>query len=294
MLDSHPETLYRHEPDSLPVFPKMPAVVCQEDMAIYGDGIFNFVRDLPDLNRVGPAGTLPVFHKRGEGLISYQGRRAVTLLTRLASNRLGNIRIPNIFQLQEQSEAKLLWKSVKSVGRLGCIVNTVESIQAVLLIRHPCGVIASRRRGVEERVMAPVSHDEFKELIGSRSEVARQIWGKTELHSTFELEAFRWAVLNSLAIDAVSNHSGCFIVRYEDLCSDTESVLRDILSRLDLTWDERIGHFLKQSTSKTSKRFYGLHRKEPHVDQWRQTIPSVQIDRVLEIIGDTPAGQLYT
>jgi hypothetical protein len=293
LLDSHPETLYRHEPDSLPIFPNVPAIACQEDTAIYGDSLSSFVRSLSDLNRIGQGGTLPVFRKHGEGAISYQGPRAVTLLTRFASNRLGNIRIPNAFQLQVQDEHKLLWKSVKSVGRLGCIINAVEPIQVVLLIRHPCGVIASRRRGVEQRVMAPVLPDEFKELVRSPSKVARQIRGKTQLQETFELEAFRWAVLNSLAIDAVSHRSDCIIGRYEDLCADTETVLRNILSRLHLTWNEQVGYFLQQSTSKTSTRFYGLHREEPNIDQWRQTIPRVMKDRVQEIISDTPAGQLY-
>jgi len=272
----------------------MPAIACREDKALYGDSLSDFVLGLPDLDRVRPAGTLPVFRKHGEGAVRYRGRRAVTLLTRLASNRFGNIRVPRAFQLQRQDELRLLWKSVKSVGRLGCIIEALQPIQVVLLIRHPCGVIASRRRGVEHRVMAPVDQDEFAELVRSRSGVARQILGKTTLRGTFELEAFRWAVLNSLAIDAVSDHAGCMVVRYEDLCAEPEVMLRDILTRLNLTRDEQVGRFLQQSTGKTSKRFYGLYREAPYIDQWRRTIPEEIGDRVLEIVRDTPAGRLYS
>lgn len=293
LLDSHSQTLYRHEPDSLPVFPNMPVIASESDAAVYGESLSSFVRGLSGLNRVRPAGTLPVFRKHSEGFIHYHGRRCVTLMSRLASNRLGNIRIPNIFQLQEPGQARLLWKSVESVGRLGCIISAVQPLQVVLLIRHPCGVIASRNKGVEQRVMAPVSHNQFKELARSRSDVAREILAKTELHETFELEAFRWALLNSLAIEAVSNHPGCIIVRYEDLCANTEAVLRNILSRLGLTWDEGIEQFAQHSTTNTSNRFYGLHRQEQHLDQWRQSMPEAQIDRVLEIVGDTPAWQQY-
>ena len=72
------------------------------------------------------------------------------------------------------------------------------------------------------------------------------------------------------------------------------SSIGDILTRLDLTRDEQVGRFLQQSTGKTSKRFYGLYREAPYIDQWRRTIPEEIGDRVLEIVRDTPAGRLYS
>jgi hypothetical protein len=61
--------------------------------------------------------------------------------------------------------------------------------------------------------MTPVSKGELAELLRSRSDAARKVRAKTEFREPFEIKAFRWAVLNRLAIEAVSNHPGCIIVK---------------------------------------------------------------------------------
>lgn len=101
----------------------MPAITSRDDVALYGSALAEFVGGLPYLNRVRPGGTLPVFRNSGEGVIGFQGRYLMTLVTRLASFCLGNIRIPELFSLKKPSELTLVWKSVMSVGRLGCTVN---------------------------------------------------------------------------------------------------------------------------------------------------------------------------
>ena len=137
MLDSHPATLYRHEPDFLPIFPTMPVLADAEEAARYGCSLAEFSQAIPNLGRVRTAGTLPVFRKTGEGILRFQCRRAVTSVTRLASRRLGNIRIHNAFQLTDPESLRVVWKSVGSAGRIGCIVQALQPIQVIYLVRHP-------------------------------------------------------------------------------------------------------------------------------------------------------------
>ena len=293
LLDSHPATVYRHEPDALPIFPTMPILADRDQISRYRDGLSRFSHALSNLDRVRTSGTLPIFRKKGEGNFRFQSRRAITSAARLASKRLGNIRVPSAFQLSNAHSQRVVWKSVWSVGRLGCILQALQPIQVIFLVRHPCGVIFSRRRGVAQQKMAPVMPSEFAELIQSSSTVANRILAKTELHDTVDLEAFRWAVLNSYAISELSDKPGCTVVRYEDLCADPYSVMREILLTTNLPWDTQIEKFIRRSTGSTSRRFYGLNREVKHIDPWRQTVSGETKKRVLEIIRDTPAGELY-
>ena len=107
------------------------------------------------------------------------------------------------------------------------------------------------------------------------------------------MEAFRWALLNSLAGDAISDQPGCSIIRYEDLCTDPESVTESLLASLNLSPSDQLLGFLRRSTSNTSPRFYGIYREKVSVDQWRGSFPESIQDRVSEIVRDTAAGRLY-
>jgi len=293
ILDSHPATLYRHEPDRPPIFPTLPILADRDQADRYRAALAEFSHALPSLERVGTSGTLPVFRKKEEGVFRFQCRRVTTSVTRLASKRLGNIRVPRAFQLTNADNLRVVWKSVWSVGRLGCLVQALQPIQVIFLIRHPCGVIFSRRRGVEQRKMAPVMPDEFAALIQSSSSVADRILAKTELRDTVDLEAFRWAVLNSHAVSELRDQVGCMVIRYEDLCEDPYSAMRDILQTTNLPWDSQVERFIRHSTTSTSRRFYGLHRELKHVDPWHLSVPGETKKRVLQIIEDTPAGEFY-
>jgi hypothetical protein len=169
----------------------------------------------------------------------------------------------------------------------------VERLQVVLLIRHPCGIIESRARGVVGGDMAPVAAAEFAELGRCASGLAADLLRKHCFSETFELEALRWAVLNSAALDALSDRPDCAVLRYEDLCADPAAVLRDLLSTLQLAWDPQLERFLRTSTERSSARFYGLHRRRAELDPWRRTLPDSLRKRVAEIVEETPAGRLY-
>ena len=142
--------------------------------------------------------------------------------------------------------------------------------------------------------MAPVPADEFNALIQSSSAVASRILAKTELRDTVDLEAFRWAVVNSHAIHALRDQPDCMVVRYEDLCADPYSVMSEILRTINLPWDAQVERFIRRSRASTSGRFYGLYREEKNVDSWRGEISGETKKRVLQIIGDTPSGELYS
>ena len=293
LLDSHPATLYRHEPDRPPLFPALPVLVDPDRAGQYTGGLRRFAQGLRDLDRVRAAGALPVFRKHQEGLVNFQARRLLTVTTRLAARHLGDIRLLDAFGPPHPDRLRVLWKSVRSVGRLGLIAQVLRPINVVLLIRHPCGVIVSRQRGVAQRRMAPVPHAEMHELLGARSVLARRLRARIDLQNPLEREAFRWAILNSKAIEELAGRPGCLVVRYEDLCAAPIAVMERVLQAVGLPWDAQVERFIERSTASTSTRFYGLYRRPESTDPWRRSIPEAIQRRVLEIVHDSPAGDCY-
>jgi hypothetical protein len=124
--------------------------------------------------------------------------------------------------------------------------------------------------------------------------VAKSILARTELRDTLDFEAFRWAVLNSHAISELSDQSGCMVVRYEDLCADPYAVMRKIFLNINLPWDTQVERFIHHSTTSMSRRFYGLHREAKYLNHWQTMVPEETKERILRVVADTPAGDLYT
>ena len=294
LLDSHPATLYRHEPDRPPLFPSMPYLLAPSHTDYYQSSLQQFGSGLRAQNRVQVAGTLPVFRKDSEKLLNYQARRMLTSASRLASQWLGNIRLFDLFRPHGEDMSRVVWKSVWSVGRLGAILHAMPQLRVVFLIRHPCGVIFSRHRGVTNGEMAPLSHSEFAELKNYNSPSTQRLLAQVDQNDVLEMEAFRWALLNSKAIEELHACQDYLVIRYEDLCADPTKVMSQILGCVDLPWDGQIDRFILDSAARTSSRFYGLHRKTENIDPWRDSMPLAKQQRVLDIVNGSTAGNYYT
>jgi len=64
IFDSHPDTLYRHEPDSGGTLKPVPLVAPIAEVEKYRSMIAYFVGRLPHVNSARVAGSLPLFPKR--------------------------------------------------------------------------------------------------------------------------------------------------------------------------------------------------------------------------------------
>lgn len=99
ILDSHPATLYRHEPDSHPLFPELPVTISPDEFERYAAVLQSFASGIPNIWRLRTAATLPVFRKGKEGSWKYRARQSLVYLLRSAERLAGNIRIPGRLQL---------------------------------------------------------------------------------------------------------------------------------------------------------------------------------------------------
>jgi hypothetical protein len=182
---------------------------------------------------------------------------------------------------------------VNSIGRLGLFVNVFQPIKIIFLLRHPCGVVFSILKGIERGEKNPSPRNEIRELIDSRMDFARQLSAKLDKYDPLELEAFRWAVLNSKALRELKDRSECVILKYEDLYASPITEMRNVLHSVGVPWDTQVERFIRLSTSKSSRSYYGLYRKPENIDHWRQSMPLAAQNRVLEFVRGSTAGELY-
>ena len=294
IFDSHPDTTYRHEPDRDEALPGLPRIVMEAQTWLTQSTIRKFADGLPELQRVDQAASLPVFRKRSESWFGFRRRTVETWAARLAGRRLVNFRLPDFCLGPQFAHRRLVWKSVGSVGRTSAIIEALPLTHVVFIIRHPCGVIHSRARGVRARLMKPISRSEFNELLSlplhSFAGVAAP---PSPAAGRFELEAYRWACLNSKALKEIEGNGRCCSVRYEDLCTDPKAVASRLFDRVGLSWDPQVERFIERSTSSDTRRFYSVYRRAESIDAWKDAMPRPDQERVQQLVADSLAGRLY-
>lgn len=301
LFDAHPRVIYRHEPDRPPLFPSLPLIAGADLATNYAPALKIFAERLPEMTRVLEAGSIPVLRKSEESPAQFQLRRAATITARAAATRLGNIRIPfgstagkSSWLREDAPRPLLVWKSVLSVGRLGCLLAAWPRLNVILLIRNPCGVIESRQRGVAQGEISAVSQSDMNSLVNENSELVETLGQRDLLSTPQDYSALRWAIMNSQALEiAAANPGRCRVVRYEDLSMAPTETLQDLFAFSGIVWDPQVERFLTYSRAKDSQRYYGLRRTPEAVDRWRLTLSEDARKRIYRIVGETSAGRMY-
>jgi hypothetical protein len=208
----------------------------------------------------------PVFRKEYLSAPRFWAKRVSTWSARIASRALGDMPVPEWIDYQRLPHAPIVWKSVESAGRLGLFSSSFPDTRAILLVRHPCGHLASNVRAVELRKAAPGSNsfeDEGLLDLLLRTEQARR-YGLTlerlQAMTPAERLTWRWVVFNEKAIDDTAGLANCRVVRYEDVCADPFGVAKDLFRFAGLGWSKQTERFITASTSTHNHAYYSVSR----------------------------------
>ncbi|NOX54116.1 MAG: sulfotransferase [Planctomycetes bacterium] len=303
IFDSHPRTLYRHEPEHEVKMADVPAWVFDIQAAQYQGALCQYVRNLPEVRIWNVAGIPPVFRKEWESYGAYQQRRAMVYAARFIKRLYRKFEIRERTEAARAGEAPIVWKSITMLGRLNVVVRSTVGIRVVHLIRHPCGVLASRLRGgnlgklrrLEDTVWIRQGTRELFEsceasLLEGLEVTAAEIIG-LPIEDVFVL---RWALLNAKAMNDIEAIPGCMTVRYEDLCADPVGMTRRLFDATGLTWHRQTEEFLRKSISKHSRWYYGVF-KDPKRGAfgWREELSVGLQERVEVLVGRSLPGRLY-
>ena len=244
VFDSHPRTLYRHEPDSFGTLNAMPLFPQLQDAEQYGQLLKQFVDTLPETRSARVTGKLPQFPKAYQGPVAFQVRKMGLLASKVLGRVTGaELPLPVMANRGYNGDAWLVWKSIESLGRLGVIASLLPECHAVHILRHPCGYVSSILRGESQGQLGgdvPSSDDYgiYDLLLRTAEAGARDLTldGLRALHPVERL-AWRWVIYNEKAMNDCADLPAYTRIRYEDLCSEPLFGYQTLFAATGLPWD---------------------------------------------------------
>lgn len=299
ILDSHPDTLYRHEPDSVCPISGIPLFPVETEGARLYETFRSYHDSVTEMNAAKICGKAPLFPKAYFGLFRLYCYRFVSQSSKVL-DRFG-INMPIFGVPVGRTNVRLIWKSIESLGRLGIAMKAIPSAYGILLLRHPCGYVASVMRGqarqkFEDNADSSEDYGVFEMLL--ETDYARER-GLTmqELQSMLPEErlAWRWALVNTKAIrDTEGHRSRCYLLSYDEFCADPLKGAEALFEFLGLSWSQQTQTFISESIGKHRDSYYAI-RKDPKIaaNSWRNELDSEIVDKIMEIAGQSDAGALF-
>lgn len=281
IFDSHPETLYLMEPDT----------VNRGDYPFTSDRIFReeagrHIAELSRVRNLKVVGSRPIFpkdfrswplHKVRAGLL-YGLKSAERILPRLSSASVGDF--------ADVGNASLVIKSVSMLGRSASWAAASPSSKFVHLIRHPCGHTYSVLRGQISGKLEPRIALGFEECsVGQKYGIDRSALEK--MPEALRI-AWRWAILNEKAMEDLS---GSLIISYEKLCEDSLHVCQALFQQVGLKWSAQTGSYLQESASRDGGYFETSRDPFVAANAWKGRLE--ESDLILEAISHTGAMDLF-
>ncbi len=297
LLDSHPDTLYRHEPDSvrrltMPLFPG------KEDAPGYRAELERFVDQLPRLRSPEVVGKQPLFPKSYQSAAALAAYRASVIGAKAASRVRRHF--PCLYRPTAAGcdRVRLVWKSIESPGRLGTCIEALPDARGIHLMRHPCGYIASILRGeATQRFSGPGEDDLWllKMLLDTPAAKTHHIsLDDIEKLTPEERLTWRWVLIQEKILADVANCERVLTLRYEDICAEPLALTRQMFQFADLEWHPQTEEFVRASTQGTNTDYYSVF-KHPQRSalRWRSELPPQVIERILRILRNSSVARFY-
>lgn len=300
IFDSHPETLYRHEPDSWGLLNDIPLLVSAESYGRYTAKVQDFVSQLPQMRRLKVAASLPLFPKRYYSPSAFALRRASVGAAKLIGRAVGEINVPEWMDRKDRCPIRPVWKSIESVGRFGVIARALPHSRAILILRHPCGHVASVLRGESAHKFTGDTTSEDWDLFDMLLELPQaKRHGLTraalEKMQAVERLAWRWVLFNEKALEECDALAHAHVLRYEDLCRAPADVAHDLFAFAELSWDAQTANFLQRSTTTERDAYYSIFRNpEKSANRWRSELSADQIAQIMAVVDQSELRRYYS
>ena len=283
ILDSHPETVYRMEPDTI-LRGEYPFT---SDVS-YASAAREHINALANLRSLKVSGSRPVFKKSDHGILEHRAKVAYVYLFK-ALERLrvpmGRVSVPDFVDTAGKTT---IIKSVSMLGRANSWHDACPGSRVVHIIRHPCGHVYSSIQGrlsgnLEDQI--PLGFEACG--IARKYGIDRR---RLETMSEVDRLAWRWAILNEKATQDIPTS---LVLTYEQLCADPIGETKRVLGFLDLAWLPQVEDFVISSTSSGDGAFFET-RRDPMkaANRWREDF--VDQDVVMSQIGHTKIARLFS
>jgi hypothetical protein len=299
IFDSHPDVLYRHEPDLVDIHDDVPHICLDGEEPLHASITRSHFLMLRDMRVLKTVGSRPFSPKSYENLPARLVRHAMILglraLQQVAPPTVINaIQVPDFISAARRRGLHLVIKSVVSFGRAGLLAECLPEARFVVILRNPYGQIASRLRGEAARKLERRIRD--RELPPLRR--ARE-FGLTEavLHGCPDVEylAWEWAVLTQKTLDELEGRANVRVVHHRDLIADPVAQARELFAFAGLDWREETAAFItRSSTHQGEHGYFDVMRDLTKVeDGWRTQLSAEQQGMIANVVRRTPLAQRW-
>jgi hypothetical protein len=299
IIDSHPDVLYRHEPDSINVRPDIPFVPEADVAGEYLDACRDYLNLLCSERASKSSGSQPMFDKHYRGAVAASMHRMLVLSVK-AGERVPGLgsavagwQVPD---LVSSGRTPLVFiKSVSSLCRARMFSLARPDIRILHILRHPCAYVASTMRGKQ---LGLLSDDAYIETLAAMPESAAHDLTLDRLRSMPREQqlAARWMLQNEKVMAEMRDSQNYRRVIYEDLCAEPEATAGELFQFLGLEMVDQCRSFIRQSSGGKSAevRYFDVRRdSRAAASRWASELTTGQIDGIREVVADSEAGRLY-
>jgi len=300
IFDSHPDVIYRHEPDSTFVGKRLSSLY--KDDALSCVEARTYLRRLANICTTKTVGVLPIFRKTYRSSAQHLAHLLKIYSLLILERTRGQIETARTLQLINGNEADVVQphpmviKSVSLLQHAGFFARSVPELRIIVIGRHPCDQIASQLLGWRKHKFrnrpldATIANTEPARRRGlSADHLARM--------TIVDQLAYQWLILHEKAMEELADCPNARIIRYEDLASSAEKTAKDLFVFAHLPWCETTARFIDRSqNSRWPSRYFGVFRPPSFrckTDRWREVLTQSEAQRVLDIVGDSTPGRLY-
>lgn len=298
MFDSHPDVIYRHEPDISYRPTSLPAYAPHSEEDAYIDRARAYLNTLAGMRTMKAAGPLPVFPKRYRSGLGRALRTGLILgargLEKATRGRRGpsQILVPDQVSPRSRQDVRIAMKSVSLLPYVRLLAKAWPQSRIVIIVRHPCGQVASVLRGVELGKLTPVP---FTGL--AKSDEAARLGLRMDEYETLSIVeklAWGWTFSNERMLREIDGLSNVKVVVYEDLAADPVNVAQSLFAFARLSWDPQVERFIRDSTQHQGTGFYSLKRNPLYAaNRWRETLSADDQRRILAIVSRARVGRAF-
>jgi hypothetical protein len=299
IFDSHPDVLYRHEPDTVLEEPGLPFIIPPEEGTRYEAVAAAYLRRLLQIPTIKSAAHVPTFPKSYFPAAIGPLRRGLVHVARLtaaaAGERLASARLPDLFDVARHPRRRFVLKTVSARGRMEAFLRAAPMMRVVFLLRHPGGQAASMLRGMRTGKME--RRNAFISDVARTPTAAR--YGLTEQGLAQAGDAaqwtWNWVAMNELATTALARHDATLTMTYEDICADPIRRAKELFAFAQLDWNRQTEDFINRSTQGSgTDRYHSVYRNTAEAaTKWRIELSEHDQQAVIAILQQTPFAKFW-
>lgn len=303
LFDSHPDVIYRHEPLAR-LAPLIESEIGLLHRLKHAHGVSEGDRRdlLKLLQKAHPESDRPPFFKKSFSCHPTWFR----FLLWTAAIKWGEF-----FGIYEMLFSRSLPGSVLVVKETGwsshleSIVDGLQPTATLLLVRHPCAIIASVLRGIDSGLMRVPDEKTKKAWYNHHQQNDFIINNKIKEKDVLQMEtvtfwSLRLRVLYEIFLLLQKNNLNKVLpLVYEEIQREPLEKVDELFSRLGLSLAPSVTAFIAESTGRKStafqalqkrgkKSYFSVHRQKDYDPmQWRQQLSPAEIGKIYDAFRDT-------